>query len=472
MNTLTKFLLGILAIALAASTTCHAQSGLMETQFVNFYGTNGSGLQGELIQGSDGLLYGASGQGGDFNQGTIFKITLDGSLTTLASFNGTNGEIARMPLLQSSDGSLYGFAFLGGNGFDGTTYTGMGTIFKFSNGALSTLYSFSGTNGNGPASLIFGVDGNLYGTTIYGGAFTNTSYQGDGTAFETTTNGAFTLLTSFDGTNGSFPFAMIQASDEDLYGVTESGGAYGFGTVFQMTSNGDVTTLFSFNGTNGSAPFTLIQGSDGALYGTTACGGNGFSGTPGSGDGTVFRITTNGGFTTLGLLNAATTGSRPEGRLFEVSNGVFYGTAVAGGPGTAPDGTLFQVTTNGGLTLLVSFIPSFELPSSTGGGVIKATDGNYYGVAGDTTEGVYAIRPIQQPVLHSCIQSNQINLSWNAWAGYSYSLICLTNLPNGYFADGFFPFSDVIAQTNGVMSFSDTIVDPQRFYQLVFSQVY
>lgn len=445
----------------------------------NFYGTNGLAPNGELIQRTDGLLYGTTLEGGDFGQGTIFKTTLDGSLKTLYSFDGTNGAYPSFSPLVAPDGNSYGMATYGGNGFNGTG-TGLGTIFKWSSdGSYSNLFLFGGTNGANPSSLIFGNDGNLYGTTFYGGAFTNdpvSSGLGDGTAFEITTNGDFTLLASFDGTNGAIPYTLIQAKDGNFYGVTDRGGSNGLGSVFQMTPGGVVTNLFSFNGTNGAGPTTLIQGSDRSLYGNTLFGGPGFDGTGPSGDGTVFQITTNGNLTPLASLNRTITGSQPQGRLLEVSNGVFYGTASRGGSNQyAPEGTLFQVKTNGGLTVLVNFIDSLELPSMPASGLIQATDGNYYGVGND---GVYAIRPIQPTVIQAAAQGGQINITWNAWAGYRYMLFSQTNvtLPLANFTNPPLSWNELlqtIPSTNGVMSFSDTIgPDPQLFYQVLFQQVY
>lgn len=481
---MTKLQIGILAIGLLAFTTCQAQSGLMDTVVINFSGTNGQSPGGELVQRNDGLLYGSTSAGGAFGWGTIFKTTLDGSLTTLFSFNGTNGANPYSAPLLAPDGSSYGFTQYGGNGFDGNYVSGQGTIYQLgSNGVLDTLVAFNGTNGCTPTSLIPGDDGSFYGTTAYGGAFTNDSGgQGDGCIFETTTNGDLTLLASFDGTNGANPSTLIQANDGDFYGVTQSGGSYTNGTVFQMTPNGDVTTLFSFNGTNGSQPNSLIQGSDGTLYGTTVYGGSLSDGTAYTGDGTVFRISTNGDFTLLASFDhttsISTSGSFPTGKLLEVSNGVFYGTCDRGGPSYA-FGTLFEVSTNGLSLLLAFYSGAGALPGYLAGGVIKATDGNYYGVAGSWPDGgVYAVRPAEVPVIQASLQAGQINLTWNAWAGYSYTVFSQTNaaLPLLYWNNIWFIDEDdvnhfsAVAGTNGPMSFSDPIEpDAQRFYQVIMS---
>jgi uncharacterized repeat protein (TIGR03803 family) len=474
--------IGVLAIGLMASVTGWARNGLMETTFLNFYGTNGSMPGGELVQGADGLLYGTTFQGGAFGQGTIFSVTLGGSLTTLFSFNGTNGASPFPTPLQTSDRSMYGVTQAGGN-------TGQGTIYQLrSNGVLNTLYTFSDTNGSVPASLTFGHDGNLYGVARNGGVFTNKSNNlgypdgvGDGTAFRVTTNGQFTFLLAFNGTNGEWPQVLLQGPDATFYGVTQLGGAYGYGTVFQMATNGQMRTLFSFAGTNGAQPLTLMQGSDGALYGITGIGGGGggFNGpivSTLSGFGTVFRITTNGSFSTLGLFDL-TNGSVAMGTLLEVTNGVFLGTANSGGAaGSGFKGTLYQITTNGDMTVVIPFNQNNVLPYSPSGGVIKASDGNYYGAtfdfssnpSGGVTPGgqLFVVRPVQAPVVQSSVQNGQITLSWNAWGGYYYGIMYETNLIgsnwNSIIGGG------ITAPTNGITSYSDNIgPDPQRFYTVI-----
>src|SRR6266849_4061168 len=152
--------------------------------------------------------------------------------------------------------------------------------------SLQTLHSFGSNPKNPQAGLVQANDGNFYGTTALGG--TNGE---NGTVFGITPNGVFGSLFSFNGTNGSRPAAsLIQGSDGNLYGTTTSGGSSGDnGTVFRITLSGAFTSLFSFNGTNGSGPAAgLVQASDGNFYGTTQFGGT-------NGDnGTVFRITPGG----------------------------------------------------------------------------------------------------------------------------------------------------------------------------------
>ena len=137
-----------------------------------------------------------------------------------------------------------------------------------------------------------GRDGNFYGTTFKGGA------SGNGTVFKMATNGILTTLVSFAGTNGANPYAGLVAGTEgDFYGVTANGGASSNGTVFKISPAGKLTTLHSFClqpvCTDGGGPLAgLVQATNGNFYGTTAGGGS-------DGFGTVFEISPAGRFTTL-----------------------------------------------------------------------------------------------------------------------------------------------------------------------------
>jgi uncharacterized repeat protein (TIGR03803 family) len=202
-------------------------------------------------------------------------------LTTLVSFSGSNGASPSGALVQGGGGNFYGTTEDGGS-------NALGTIFSMTtNGALTTLVSFDGTNGGYPqGALVQGTDGNFYGTTTEGGTY------GDGTVFSMTTNGTLNTLASFEGSNGFYPQGgLVQGADGNFYGTTTQGGTYGDGTVFSVTTNGTVTSLFSFEGFNGSYPAaTLILGGDGNFYGTTTYGGVDYYGLNWSGNGVVFRL--------------------------------------------------------------------------------------------------------------------------------------------------------------------------------------
>ena len=187
---------------------------------------------------------------------------------------------------------------------------------------LTTLASFSGSNGANPqASLVRGTDGNFYGTTYEGGT------NDFGTVFKITPSGTLTSLHSFQGSpsDGGTPQArLVQGADGNFYGTTDSGGNSFVGTVFKITPGGTVTILHSFNGADGAFPESeLLRASDGNFYGTTSQVGS-------NGVGTVFKITPGG---TLSTLNSfAQGGSSPYGGLIQASDGNFYGTTYAGEP--------------------------------------------------------------------------------------------------------------------------------------------
>jgi uncharacterized repeat protein (TIGR03803 family) len=239
---------------------------------------------------------------------------------------------------------------------------------------FTSLFSFDFTDGGFPgAGLVQGIDGNFYGTTAYGGAY------GAGTILKITPGGTLTTLYSFcshggfcpDGENPSTE--LVQGADGDFYGATFCGGAKDLGTVFKITPSGALTVLHSFDGPgeDGERPDgTLALGTDGDFYGTTV-GDN----TAGQ-DGTVFKITPTGTFTTLHKFDGAD-GAYPSGVLVQASNGDFYGTTGAGG--ASYNGTVFKITPSGTLTSL----HSFDAPEGTDpiGGLVQGTDGDFYGTA-------------------------------------------------------------------------------------------
>ncbi|HNQ90931.1 MAG TPA: hypothetical protein PKM73_20135 [Verrucomicrobiota bacterium] len=341
-----------------------------------------------LVRGPDGAFYGTTVQGGRLDHGTIFRVTTNGILTTLAEFAGTNGAGPHAAVTFTGDGTIYGTTERGGA--EGAW--GLGTVFKLStNGALTALASFDGTNGAAPlGALVFGPDGALYGTTSGGGD------HHEGTVFRVTTGGTLTNLASFAGTNGASPQAgLTLASNGVFYGTTQRGGSDDLGTVFSVTPDGKLTTLLSFSGTNGARPVAslTLDEESGLLYGTTEFGGAGFVSWPAlPGAGVVFEVSTNGQLRLLASFTG-TNGAGPRTSITLGSDGSLYGTTVAtelfpwpalpetwspNGPGT-----LFRVTKSGDLTNLPSFTSANgQFPKAA---LTEGLDGRFYGVSGGSS---------------------------------------------------------------------------------------
>ena len=390
--------------ALILSTCANAQL----TTLLSFDGANGATPWSTLVQGVDGHFYGTTAYGGQYGGGTVFKITPQGTLTTLHSFSfESGGAVPHVGLTLASDGSFYG-----------TTQEPPGTIFRITtNGVHTLLFSFNVTNGerpwNGP--LIEASDGFLYGMTPLGGKFSPT--LGLGTVYRISLSGAFTGLYSFDGRDGSAPYGgLVQGSDGEFYGMTSQGGE-GLGNVFKITSQGSLTPLVSFDGINGAVPFSaLLKGADGNFYGTTIQGGDSYGNTNsvnGRGFGTIFKMTPDGALTTLFSFQR-TNGEYPYATLVQGSDGDFYGTTLSGGastnelfpgsPGYIGNGTIFRFSTNGTLTTLASF-------DGTNGAQTFATltldgHGNFYGttVKGGAHDGgtIFRLSLSSPPLTINC----------------------------------------------------------------------
>ena len=315
-----KFSIGLKAVAIFAVTllvtSTWAATNWHEKVLHSFNGTDGWSPEAGLIFDAAGNLYGTTEYGGTggncgaYGCGTVFELTPNGSggwtETVLYSFcpqtGCTDGANPAAGLIFDAAGNLYGT----------TEYAGAynsGTVFELTpNGSggwtETVLYSFCSqancTDGYGPlAGLIFDASGNLYGTTRDGGAY------GYGTVFELTPTGggAWTerVLHGFgkgtDGAGPSYYGKLIFDAAGNLYGMTLSGGAYGFGTAFELTptAGGGWTeqVLYSFNnnGADGISPFAgLTFDAAGNLYGTTWEGGIYSCGGAGSACGTVFEL--------------------------------------------------------------------------------------------------------------------------------------------------------------------------------------
>jgi len=297
------------------------------------------------------------------------------------SFNRTNGDGPSAGLAQGVDGNLYGTTLFAG-AYD------FGTIFGISPAdKLNRLYSFcqSGcsTNPLPFAAMTLAMSGDFYGTSQSGGA------NGEGMVFKVSTKGNFQTVYSFCNqpscADGASPdVSLVLGTDGNFYGTTSDRGANNGGTVFKITTEGILTTLYSFCSlpgcADGSSPKGLIQASDGGFFGTTYYGG-GTSDNCTGGCGTVFRTTPDGSLTTLYRFCVQTNcpdGNSPMGGLVQATNGNFYGTTSGADCVNGECGTVFEITPAGNLTTLYHFSGSDDgyVPES---GLVQATDGNLYG---------------------------------------------------------------------------------------------
>jgi uncharacterized repeat protein (TIGR03803 family) len=377
----------LLYAALLVLPAFSVSAGVVFNSLYSFHGfPNGANPEAGLVQASDGNFYGTTCGGYPNGEGSVFKITTNGVLTTLYLFTGGNdGGNPHAGLVQGRDGNFYGTTEFGGS-------NGYGTVFQIStSGTLTPLHSFAGTDGENPvAGLVQGSDGYFYGTTESGGAYTNQYGQG-GTVFKITTNGVLTTLYAFGMVtnaasyplDGSEPEAgLVQGSDGYFYGTTAYGGTYNCGTVFKISTNGVLTNLHTFDGAgDGENPLPgLVQGIDGNFYGTTSVGGYYPYGV-----GTVFRISTNGVLTTLYLFRGGDDGGTPQAGLVLGSDGNFYGTTSQGGTtnnnnyyGYYGYGIVYKITTNGVLTNLYSFTGGAD-GGNPQAGLVLGSDGKLYG---------------------------------------------------------------------------------------------
>ena len=312
---------------------------------------------------------------------------------------GVDGANPSAGVTSDRAGNLYGATFYGGyRGGNCMTLYGCGTVFKLAHSVagwiLTPLYAFKGgDDGDRPlARVIIGPDGNLYGTTAYGGR--GCGGDGCGTVFNLKPP-AHTLARVFGdwtetvlyrftgGSDGSSPEYADLIFDQAgaIYGTARSGGSYGDGAVYQLrqTNSGwTESVLFSFTPAGGAFPSAgVIFDEVGNLYGTT--GYRGFFGY-----GTVYELRPSEAGWVEDLIYAfqgQSDGEFPMSSLVFDESGNLYGTTATGG--SAGGGTVFELITlpNGNWTFAViyGFIGSGYLPGPIGSLAIDSA-GSLYGM--------------------------------------------------------------------------------------------
>ena len=328
-------------------------------------GINASGAtpQSTLVVDASGNLYGTASAGGQYGAGTVFEVARgSNATTTLASFNGTNGLTPAGALAADGLGNLYGTTLAGGA-------SNYGTVFELAKGsnAITTLASFNGDNGATPlGGVTLDGTGNLWGTTKSGGPLN------DGTVFELVkATNTLTAAAYFNGYNGANPYAAVTwDSAGNLFGTAYAGGAKNNGTVFEIAKGSNVITpLASFTATQSPNPecAVTLDGS-GNLFGTT-------NGAP-SGEGSVFELVK--GSSTITVIDwlYAPYGTNPEAGLTADAAGDLYGTCYANGAG---QGTVFEIPKG---STAISTVYDFASPNGAGpdSAVTFDASGNLYGV--------------------------------------------------------------------------------------------
>jgi uncharacterized repeat protein (TIGR03803 family) len=357
---------------------------------------------GNLVMDAAGNIYGTTTYGGTHDCGypflgcgVAFELTLGAVETVRKDFNWGYDSFPVGSLILDAKGNLYGATV-------GTDYPGMGSflgsVFKLEPRSFGYLYRFSDLSIGALPNSGFAMDreGNLYGTTQYGGANGCGTGWGCGTVFKLTPKGELTVLYSFAGApDGESPNGgLVLDSEGNVYGTTAGGGAINrycaagssCGTVFKVAPSGAETILYTFQGGNdgGNPVAGLVIDKRGNLYGTTEIGGSSTN------NGTVFKVTPGGKETILHSFAGGMDGSLPSSSVTLDGKGNLYGTTGEGGGSgcyeSAGCGTVFEISPSG-TTILYRFTGGAD-GAFPDGGLVLDGKGNLYGttVAGGGTQ--------------------------------------------------------------------------------------
>lgn len=334
-------------------------------------GADGESPNGNMIFDPAGDLYGTTavgGQGISYGCGTVFKLAPGAgkwkeSIAYTFCSEGGDGYFPNPGMIMDSSGNLYGTTLSGGSALGGIVFELTNSGKGFSDKALYDfcLVDSCFANGSNPAAgLITESHGNFYGTTGQGGAYMDSCGGfpgGCGVVYELTNdskgNWTQTVIHNFQGPSGTQPSARVTFDGNgNLYGTTNSDGAFGFGTAFELTPSGHgqwtYHVLYNFRegigGGLGNAVSGLVMDASGNLYG--AIGGGGTGSCSGYGCGLVYKLSPGKhgrwDFTTLHSFTGNEDGGQPTGDLILDSHGNLYGTASVGGSTSA--GVVFEIT--------------------------------------------------------------------------------------------------------------------------------
>lgn len=343
----------------------------------DFENLTGSQPYGDLIQASDGKLYGTTNNGGYYGRGVIFSYDLtDSSYIKLFDFNSTNGEFPHGGLLQASDSKLYGMTTNGG-------INDYGVIFSFdiSNQLYTKLKNFSGANGKNPVgNFIQASDGLLYAMTFGGGT------NDEGTIFTyNATTSVLTTQVNLNSNSGSHPYgSFLKASDGLFYATTWTGGNSNLGAIISYSpiTNAYLKLMDLDFGTGAHPHGSLIQDQDSKLYGMASEGGDYSSGV-------LFSYDPSNGFYDKLKNFTNADGSYPYGSLTIASDGEMYGMTYSGAKGEC--GVVFSYNPGNRSYMKVRDFGINTSGSLINGGVVKDVSGKLYGMAfngGEYAKGV------------------------------------------------------------------------------------
>jgi uncharacterized repeat protein (TIGR03803 family) len=368
------------------------------TTLATFGSGSGTFPAGQLLEDSQGNFFGTTTNGGPNSVGTVFELVHGtNTITTLAAFTGSpgNGGYPESNVIEDSNGNLFGTANFGGANNDGTVWE-LAADSMSSTGYSSTitdLADFSTTTGVNPfGHIVADASGDIFGTTFGGGV------NNDGTVWElaasssspTGYSSTITDLADFSTATGAEPYGgLAMDAHGNLLGTTNLGGANNGGTVFELAAmisnnitaySNTITDLADFSTTSGQNSYSgVVIDSSGNLFGATDSAGA-------NTNGTIFELAASNSSSTgysstptdLADFNNATTGSFAFGGLTVDSNGDLFGTADSGGSGG--NGTIFELPHgSNSIMVLVSFTGTNG--GNPEGGVIEDSNGNFFGTA-------------------------------------------------------------------------------------------
>lgn len=326
---------------------------------------------GNMIEATNGKIYGMTATGGATNDGVVYEYDYTtNTYTKKADLNQPNGWDAGS-IMQASNGKLYGMTRFGGSGGDGVILE-----YDITTNTLTKKIDLNGDNGEGGTGVLMQAsNGKLYGTTLYGGIGGDIHNEGVIFEYDFTTNTYVKKIDLNFAIKGSNPGgSLVKASNGKLYGSTKNGGVNGLGVVFEYNLSGSIyTKKYDFDSLSGYEPIgSLVEANNGKLYGM-ANGGANAAGVVYEYDPAINTYTKK-----TDLISA--NGNSPSGSLMKASNGKLYGTTSLGG--STNDGVIFEYNPATNTYTKKIDINGNSTGSRPVGSLVQAGNGKLYGMTG------------------------------------------------------------------------------------------